>query len=133
MEPSGLAVRKMMGRERNAARAVDGRDALEAETDGLAGDLAAPEAGGTEIEIRLTDLIGDENGETVLYNDSDARIFRIVADGGVLAEGRTERHVTAGGADVSGFRYLRFSNGLTIFFAEGLSVVVHGAEDAPGS
>lgn len=122
----------MTGTERSAARAVEDRDSRDTETTEFAADAEALEAEGTEIELQLADLIGDANGETVLYNDSGARVFRLIADCAVVAEGRVERHVTAGGANVAGFRYVRFANGLTIYFADGMNVLVHGADRATG-
>jgi hypothetical protein len=122
----------MTATERNAARPLDGRDTPEAETTEFRAAVAAPETESTEIELRLDDLIGDENEETVLYNDSGARVFRLVADHAVVAEGHVERHLTAGGANVTGFRYMRFANGLTIYYADGLNLLVHGADRAAG-
>lgn len=117
----------MTARELSAAHAVQGRDTREPETAAPRADGAAPEVEGSEIEIQLADLIGDENGETVLFNDSSARTLRLISDVPVVDQGRVDRHVTGGGADVSGFRYARFTNGLTIFFEEGLGLIVQGA------
>jgi hypothetical protein len=77
-----------------------------------------------EIELSLSDLIGDERGEVVLFNDSAFGTLALTAEVGVVAQGVASRHVTAGGEDVTGFRYLTFENGLTLYYQEGLDLIV---------
>lgn len=72
--------------------------------------------------LSLNDLVGDANGEVVLFNDSGLRTVAIETGCGVLAEGRADGHVTAGGHDVTGFRFMTFANGLRLFFESGLEV-----------
>lgn len=79
---------------------------------------------GAEVEIALADLIADADGEVAFFNDSGFRTVRIVTDAAVVAEGVSGRHVTAGDADVSGYKYLRFDNGVTLYLESSLDVTV---------
>ncbi|MEM7022293.1 MAG: hypothetical protein AAF637_06820 [Pseudomonadota bacterium] len=91
----------------------------------VAGDPAA--AMRAEVELAMNDLIGDENGEIVFYNDSGFRRLAIATDATVQAEGQVGKHRTASGQDVSGFGFLSFNNGLTLYYQSGLDVVVRAA------
>lgn len=88
-----------------------------------AGSAAEPAA---EVELAMADLVGDANGEIVFCNDSGFRSLAIHTDSQVVGDGRTEAHRTAAGDDVSGFNYVRFENGLTLFYEEGLQLIVLG-------
>jgi hypothetical protein len=76
------------------------------------------------LTLRLGDLMQDDNGEVVLFNDSGLRAMAVATDAHVVAEGASEHHVTAAGEDVSGFRYVTFDNGLTLYYQDGLEVIV---------
>ena len=76
------------------------------------------------VELMLGDLMQDEGGEVVLYNDSGLRAVALLADAPVTAEGEADPHVTASGADVTGFRFVSFSNGLTLYYQDGLDLVI---------
>ena len=80
-----------------------------------------------EIELSLSDLIGDERGEVVLFNDSGFHTLALRTEARVVDRGFVQRHVTAGGDDVSGFRYLTFENGLTLYYQEGVDLIVQAA------
>jgi hypothetical protein len=86
--------------------------------------LTDSEAERAEVELALTDLIGDDNGEIVLFNDSGLRSLAIRTEAALVANGRVQAHVTAAGEDVSGFRFVRLDNGLTLYFQEGLDLVL---------
>lgn len=95
----------------------------------LAGEAAEAvipgvEPGDTFPSLRLGDLIQDEHGEVVLFNDSGLRAMALETDAGVVAQGAAEPHVTASGDDVSGFRYMSFANGLTLYYQDGLDLIV---------
>lgn len=120
----------MTARDLNTARSVGRRDEVETGAAEAAAEVGGAIAGSAEIELRLADLVGDEGGETVLFNDSRARSLSILTDDGIVGSGRTDRHVTASGADVSGFRFVRFENGLTIYFEDGVGLIVRGADRA---
>jgi hypothetical protein len=82
-------------------------------------------ASGEEVPtLRLADLIQDEHGEVVLFNDSGLRAIAVETPAGVVAQGAAEPHVTAAGDDVSGLRYLTFANGLTLYYQDGLELIV---------
>jgi hypothetical protein len=76
------------------------------------------------LELALSDLVQDAGGEVVLYNDSGMRALGLVAAMPIVGEGRASRHVTASGDDVTGFRYVSFANGMTLYFQDGLDLVV---------
>jgi hypothetical protein len=84
-------------------------------------DLAAPAA---EVELAMADLVSDDNGEIVFCNDSGFRSLAIRTDAQIVANGQAAAHVTAAGEDVSGFLYVTFDNGLTLFYEEGLHLIV---------
>ena len=87
----------------------------------LVGAMAA------EVELAMSDLVADANGEVVFFNDSDLRQLAIATDAAVVADGRAGAHRTAAGQDVTGFRFVTFDNGLTLYYQAGLDVVVRGA------
>ncbi len=74
--------------------------------------------------LKLADLISDPNGEIVFFNDSGFRTLEIETDLAVRARGQAERHVTASGDDVTGFNYVTFDNGMTLYFEETLDLLL---------
>jgi hypothetical protein len=93
--------------------------------------LTDPVAEPAELELALADLISDDNGEIVFFNDSGFRSLAIRTDAAVVANGRAQAHLTAAGDDVSGFKFVRFDNGLTLYFEKGLELVL-ASGPAPG-
>lgn len=91
-------------------------------------EQVAPPGVAAEMELSLSDLISDERGEVVLFNDSEFRTLALRADVGVVAKGLAARHVTAGGEDVTGFHFVTFENGVTLYYQKGLELIVQ----APG-
>jgi hypothetical protein len=79
---------------------------------------------GVEVELALADLVGDANGEVVIFNDSGLRTLALRTDSAVVAGGQSQGHVTAGGEDVSGFNFVSFDTGVTVYFPEGLELIV---------
>jgi hypothetical protein len=94
---------------------------------GVAGGAAPFFGEDSRLSLDLRDLIRDDNGEVVLYNDSGLRAIGLNTDAHVVARGHAEAHVTASGEDVSGFQYLTFDDGLTLYYQEGLDVQVQAA------
>jgi hypothetical protein len=90
---------------------------------------AAPERVGgevqAEIELSLSDLLSDDNGEIVFFNDSGVRTLGITTAAEVIANGRAAPHVTASGEDVTGYSFVTFNNGLTLYFQPEVDVIVH--------
>lgn len=76
-----------------------------------------------EVELALSDLISDDNGEIVFFNDSGFRTLAIETESTIVADGQADAHVTAGGEDVSGFNYVTFDNGITLYFEEGMDLI----------
>lgn len=107
------------------SRALEGVAAVEV---GRAAGAAERGDVGAEIELKTSDLIGDDAGEIVFFNDSGVRTVGITADTPVVANGWSDAHVTAAGADVTGYRYVTFENGPTLFFEDGLDLIIHAPE-----
>jgi hypothetical protein len=96
----------------------------EAEPPGAAGQPPEEAPAGAEVELALADLAADANGEIVFFNDSGFRSLAIRTDRAVVAEGRSGAHVTAAGDNVSGFQFVTFDNGLTLYFEAGLHLML---------
>lgn len=77
-----------------------------------------------EVELAMADLVGDANGEIVLFNDSNVRRMVIRSDAAIVADGRAGPHRTAGGDDVGGFSFVSFDNGLTLYYQDGLDLAI---------
>ena len=80
-----------------------------------------------EVELAMSDLVGDANGEIVFFNDSGLRRLAIATDAAVVADGRAGAHRTAAGQDVSGFRFVTFDNGLTLYYQTAWTLVRRAA------
>ena len=91
----------------------------------------APDSDAAEVELRLSELVGDANGEVVIFNDSGFRTLAIRTKAAVVADGQAAKHVTAGGEDVSGFNYVTFDNGVTLYFQEGLELILKNDPPRP--
>jgi predicted TIM-barrel enzyme len=105
----------------------------EAEPAGAAAASATGDATGAEIELALADLVADANGEIVVFNDSGYRSLAIRTDRLVVADGHAGAHLTAAGVDVSGFQFVRFDNGLTLYVEAGLHLILPSAPASPPS
>lgn len=88
----------------------------------LEGLLADP--GEEAVTLALADLLHDGNGEIVLFNDSNLRRLALVSDAAELARGQAPHHVTAAGEDVTGFAYVTFENGITLYYDAQLELIV---------
>ncbi|MCB1885291.1 MAG: hypothetical protein KDG89_15045 [Geminicoccaceae bacterium] len=106
-----------------------GRKVAEAEPS-PAGDENRPAVGEGEgvPTLDLADLIQDDNGEIVLFNDSHLPVLALRTDAAAVSRGEVGAHTTASGEDVSGFSYVSFSNGLTVFFKGTDLIVVDGGD-----
>jgi hypothetical protein len=89
-----------------------------------AGGRGAFEDDGPEVVLTLTDLLRDVNGEVVLFNDSGMRTVGLLTTATVLDEGVVASYVTAGGVDVSDFRYYLFEDGLKLFYPPDLDLLL---------
>jgi hypothetical protein len=113
-------------RSEHASAAVDRGVGHAAWPAGMDSAPAGPAAMTAEVELAMSDLLVDDNGEVVFFNDSGLRRLLIATDAAVVADGRAGVHRTAAGQDVSGFRFVTFDNGLTLYYQSGLDVVVRG-------
>ncbi|MCB1883513.1 MAG: hypothetical protein KDG89_05875 [Geminicoccaceae bacterium] len=77
------------------------------------------------ISLQMSDLIADAGGELVLYGQGE---LNILADGGFSAGASAAAHVTAGGEDVTGFGFIAFASGTTVYFPADLAVHVVGSD-----
>jgi hypothetical protein len=96
-----------------------------------AGGGDAPDSDAAEVELTLSELVGDANGEVVIFNDSGFRTLAIRTEAAVVADGQAAKHVTASGEDVSGFNYVTFDNGVTLYFQEGLELILKNDPPRP--
>ncbi|MCS6878561.1 MAG: hypothetical protein N2038_12840 [Geminicoccaceae bacterium] len=76
------------------------------------------------VTLALSDLVQDANGEIVLFNDSHLRRLALLTEANELARGEAPHHVTAAGEDVTGFRYVTFDNGVTLYYQPDLELLV---------
>lgn len=75
-------------------------------------------------ELALADLISDDNGEIVFFNDGGFRTLSIETESQVVSSGQAQDHRTSAGEDVSGFSYITFENGLTLYYEHGLDLLL---------
>jgi hypothetical protein len=60
----------------------------------------------------------------VLFNDSNLRSITLGTSAALLEEGEVGSQRTAGGEDVSGFRFYRFENGPRLYFPPDLELIL---------
>ncbi|WGF89661.1 hypothetical protein [Marinivivus vitaminiproducens] len=123
----------------NEPEAISGDDALLdlgrafiAQIEAIEADAAAlpaVAAGGEGLVLELTDMVSDSNGEIVLHNDAGFSELGLHADVPVVGEGVSPPHQTSGGDDVTGYRFVTFEGGLTLYYDSALIIAV----DAPPS
>jgi hypothetical protein len=84
---------------------------------------------GHDLALAMSDLIQDSNGEVVFLTEGAAiRSLALDSDAAVIDQGLVDQHVTAGGDDVSGFKYVEFANGVTLYFDPSLDVIVKSGD-----
>jgi hypothetical protein len=71
--------------------------------------------------LDLGDLIADAQGEIVVSEVGDAQLT-IQASMPVSYSGLANEHITQDGFDVSGFHFVTFDNGITLYYDEGVSL-----------
>jgi hypothetical protein len=71
--------------------------------------------------LDLGDLIADAQGEIVVSEVGDAQLT-IQVGTTVSASGLASGHVTQDGFDVSGFHFVTFENGITLYYDDGVSL-----------
>lgn len=93
--------------------------------EGGAADRGAAEAADV-VTLELTDLLTDSNGEIVLFNDSHLPALALRVDAPPIDAGELGSHITAAGDDVSGYRYLAFTDGTKLIFQDTVDLVLLG-------
>lgn len=110
--------------EKRSSLADLARDIVGLEDDKPAYPSAPSVKAESEVELALEDLISDDNGEIVFFNDGGFRTLSITTGSSVVSNGQASDHATASGEDVSGFNYVTFDNGKTLYFEEGLDLLL---------
>lgn len=75
--------------------------------------------------LDLGDLIADARGEIVVGDMGGAHLT-ITAASSVASQGQAEGHVTQDGVDVTGFQFVTFENGITLYYDEGVHLALAG-------
>jgi hypothetical protein len=91
---------------------------------GAASDQVALAPNSDVPTLELTDLLQDSNGEIVLFNDSHLPALVVRAESQPVDTGAVGQHVTAGGDDVTGFRFVAFDDGTRLYYQDSLHLVV---------
>ncbi|MEZ5825544.1 MAG: hypothetical protein R3C97_12645 [Geminicoccaceae bacterium] len=73
------------------------------------------------ISLELADLLADDSGALVLTGDNAVEIH---AMHNVVEHGIVQDHLHVGGEDVSGFEFVVFDHGPTLYYPAGLDVAV---------
>jgi hypothetical protein len=111
--------------------AADLESATASELAAAAFDAAAGHHAATAREdvltLELADLVGDSNGEIVLFNDSHLPALALRTDSAPIEAGEMGSHVTAAGDDVTGYRYVAFNDGTKLIFQDSVDLVILGA------
>lgn len=115
----------------DASAAIDMTDAafsdrLRPPHEAAAGDGVVPQRE-TVLTLELADLVRDSNGEIVLFNDSHLPALAVRVDRLPVDSGEVGSHVTAGGDDVTGYRFVAFDNGTKLFYQDSMDLVILGA------
>jgi hypothetical protein len=83
-----------------------------------------PSGGEEVLTLELADLLGDSNGEIVLFNDSHLPAVAVRSSHAPISSGAVDKHITATGADVAGYRYVAFDNGTKLYYHDSLDLVI---------
>jgi hypothetical protein len=77
------------------------------------------------VVLPLASLAPDANGEIVLMSQADLNAITIATSETVLRSGTVPyRRLTAGGIDVSGYRFISFDSGLTLYYPQRVTLTV---------
>lgn len=84
--------------------------------------------GSAELLLSLDDIVSDGNGDAVLLDDAGLTRLAIATNASVVTGGVALGHTVATGEDVSGFAYVTFATGLTLYYPDSmeLAVLPHG-------
>jgi hypothetical protein len=76
------------------------------------------------IMLPLRGLQPDANGNVVLLDDAGSTAVGVITREKVTLSGMVDRHVTAGGIDVTGFCFVRFESGVTLYYPVDTDMVI---------
>jgi hypothetical protein len=79
---------------------------------------------GGGLVLALDEVIGDGNGEVVFYNEAGLTSLTVRTDDAVVARGTATEHGPSDDHDISGFAFVSFESGLTLYYPEGLDLAV---------
>ncbi|MEE9141055.1 MAG: hypothetical protein V3U18_09845 [Alphaproteobacteria bacterium] len=92
------------------------------------------QTGDDRITLSLSRLKPDANGDVVLLADSGLSAVGVTTREAIVTSGIVDKHVTAGGVDVAGYRFVRFESGVTLYYTDDIDVLITAeagsAEDA---
>lgn len=95
------------------------------------GNRAAPDAASETLVLPLAALMPDAEGNIALIEGLGGAPIAIATDKEVAETGRAGADARAGGLNVSGYRFVRFRSGVTLYFPDGTDLAVvpeRGAE-----
>ena len=98
---------------------------LDIDWDSFADVVMPDSSAANDVGLALSDLISDGNNEVVLVSDPSFETLKLTIDSEVLSSGVASDHVTAGGQDVTGYHYLSFESGLTLYYGDGVDLQLH--------
>lgn len=119
-----------MAKRANVAQPSEGRHAAgnpqaeDGRGEALARAALTAKPSELDVSLSLRDMMRDANGEVVLFNDSNLRSLTLLTNAQRTGQGQAKSHVTASGADVTGYRYISFDDGTTLYFHPDLEIVV---------
>lgn len=73
------------------------------------------------VQLDLGELLSTDASEIVLEGHSH---LQLTADSSVTDAGFVENHVTPDGSDVSGYGYMTFASGVTVFYPDSSDLVL---------
>ncbi len=88
-----------------------------------AASLPRADGGDGPLTLSLNDLIPDAHGEVVILNHGGGEIA-VITGQEIAASGVEDAHVTAAGLDVTGYAFLTFSGGITVFYPADHQILV---------
>ena len=103
--------------------------ALTAALEGAGATAAEAPTAGTGPALAIGDLLADGNNEVVLFDDGAVHALTVTG-ARAIDHGTVAAHVPETGADVSGYHYVTFDGGLTLYFQDGVQLTIAGDEGA---
>lgn len=77
-----------------------------------------------QMVLSLSDLLPDAGGDVVLFSDAGPLAVNITTHSRILDTGTADHYVTSTGVDVSGFHFLTFEEGPTIYYPSDIDLLI---------